>query len=219
MKFPILSSVFLFFVLSILLLFSHLVVSNSLWSHELQPPRLSCPSLATRVCSNSCSLSQWCHPTISSSVVPFFCPQSFPASGSFPMNQSFTSGSFDYLCIGASASASVLPMNIQGWFPLGWASLISLLSKRFSRVFSSPTVRKHQFFSLSILFVCLSVSLPRVYNLSLSQVSERWGDWLSSLLVFPQSPEPCREGTFLLVSSLLLPSPNGEVSMCLLNVI
>ena len=94
--------------------------------------------------SNSCPLSQWCHPTMSSSVVPFSCPQSFPASGSFPMSQLFTSGGQS---IGASASASVLPMNIQGWFPLGLTGLISLLSKGLSRIFSSTTVRKHQFFS------------------------------------------------------------------------
>ena len=95
--------------------------------HGLQHARLPCPSLSPRVCSNSCPLSQWCHPTISSSVVPFSsCPQSFPASGSFPMSQLFPSGGQS---IGASASTSVLPMNIQGWFPLGWSGLISLLSK------------------------------------------------------------------------------------------
>ena len=99
----------------------------------------------TLVCSNSCPLSLWYHPTISSSVVPFSsCPQSFPASGSFPMSRLFTSGGQS---IGVSASASGLPMNIQGWFPLGLASLISLLSKGLSRVFSSTIVQKHQFFS------------------------------------------------------------------------
>ena len=98
------------------------------------------------VCSNSCLLSRWCHPTISSSVAPFSsCPQSFPASGSFPMSQIFTSGDQR---IGASASASVLPVNIQGWFPLGWTDWISLLSKGLWRVFSSTTVQKHQFFSI-----------------------------------------------------------------------
>ena len=106
--------------------------------------RLPCPSLSPGACSNSCPLSQWCHPTISSSVVPFSsCLQSFPASGSFPMNPLFAAGGQS---IGASASASVLPKNIQGWFPLGFTSLISLLSKGLSRVFSSTTVRKHQFF-------------------------------------------------------------------------
>ena len=137
------------------LLFSHSTVSNSLWSHELQHTRLPCPSPTPRVCTNSCPLSWWCHPTISSFIVPFFCPQSFPASGSFPMNQLFTSGSFDYLCIGASASASVLPMNIQSWFPLGLTGLISILSKGLSRVFSNTTAR-NQFFSTqpSLWFNC-----------------------------------------------------------------
>ena len=90
----------------------------------------------------SCPLSRWCHPTISSSVTPFSCPQSFPASWSFPMSQLFTSGGQSI-----GASASVLPINIQGWFPLGWTDLISLLSKGLSRVFSSTTVQKHQFFN------------------------------------------------------------------------
>ena len=92
---------------------------------------------------NSCPSSQWYHPTISSSVVPFSCLQSFPASESFPMSQFFTSGGKTF---GASASASVLPMIIQDWFPLGWTGLISLLFRRLSRVFSDPTVWKHQFF-------------------------------------------------------------------------
>ena len=99
-----------------LLSFIHSVVSNSLWSHGLQHSRLSCPSLSLWVCSNSCPLSQWYHPTISSSVIPFSsCPQSFPASGSFPMSQLFILGSQS---IGASASASVLPVNILCWSPL-----------------------------------------------------------------------------------------------------
>ena len=105
------------------------VMSNSLRPHELQNARLPWPSLSPRVCSNSCPLSWWCYPAISSSVVPFSCLQSFPASRSFSMSQLFTSGGQS---IGALASASVLPMNIQGWFPLGLTSLISLLSKRFS---------------------------------------------------------------------------------------
>ena len=106
--------------------------------------RLFCPSLSPRVCSNSCPRNCWCHPTISSSVASFFsCPQSFPASGSFPMSRLFISGGQS---IGASASASVFPMNIQSWFLLGLIGLISLLSKGFSRVFSSTTIEKHQFF-------------------------------------------------------------------------
>ena len=119
-------------------------MSDSLWPHELQHTRLPCPSLSPRVCSNACPLSWWCHPTISSSVAPFSsCLQSFPASGSFPMSQFFASGGQS---IGTSASASVLPVNIQGWFPLGFTGLISFLSKGLSRVFPSPTIRIHQFF-------------------------------------------------------------------------
>ena len=121
-----------------MLLFSHSVVSESLWPHGPQHARLPCPPPYPGVCSNSCPLSQWCHPTISSSFVPFSsCLQSLPASGSFPMSQLFASGDQS---IGASASASVLPMNIQGWFPLGLTGLISLQSKGLSRVFSNTTV-------------------------------------------------------------------------------
>ena len=125
------------------MLFSHWVMSKSLRPHGLQHGRLPCPSLSPGVCSNSSALSWWCHPTISSAVTAFSsCPHFFPTSGSFPVSQPFT------LCsqsIGASASASVLPMGIQGWSPLGLAELISLQSKRFSRVFLSTTVWKHQF--------------------------------------------------------------------------
>ena len=116
----------------------------TLQPHGLQHARLSCPSQLPRAFSNSCPSSRWCHPTISSSVVPFSsCLQYFPASGSFPMSQFFASGGQS---IGASASASVLPMNIQDWFPLGWTGWISSHSKRLSRVFSNTTVQKHQFF-------------------------------------------------------------------------
>ena len=122
--------------------FSHSVMSNSLWSHELQHARPPCPSLTPRVCLNSCPSSKWCHPPISSSAVPFFsCLRSFPPSESFPMSQFFTSGGQSI-----GASASVLPGNIQDWFPLGWIGWISLLSKGLSRVFSNTTVQKHQFF-------------------------------------------------------------------------
>ena len=133
-----------------LLLFSRSVMSDSLRPHGLQQARLPCPSLSPRACSNSCPLSQWCHPTISSSVVPFSsCLQSFPTSGSFPMSQLFTWGGQS---IGASASASVLSMNIQGWFPLGLTSLISWLSKELSRVLFSTTVQRHQFFGAQSFF-------------------------------------------------------------------
>ena len=109
-----------------LFLFSHSVMSDSLQPHGLQHARLPCPSLSLRACSNSCSLSWCCHPTILPSVIPFSCLQFFPASWSFLMSQLFTSGGQN---IGVSASASVLPMNIQGWFPLGLTDLISLQSK------------------------------------------------------------------------------------------
>ena len=129
--------------------FSHSVVSDSLWPQGLQHAKLPCPSPTPRACSNSCPLSRWCHPTISSSIVPFSsCLQSFPASGSFQMSQLFASAGQS---IGVLASASVLPMNIQDWFPLGWTSWISLLCKGLSRVFSNTTVQKHQFFSASFL--------------------------------------------------------------------
>ena len=126
----------------------HSVMSDSLWTHGLQHASLPCPSPTAGVYPNSCPLSQWCHPIISSSVVPFSsCLQSFPASGSFPMSQFFTSGDQS---IRASASASVLPMNIQDWFPLGLTGWISLLSKGLSRAFSNTTVQKHQFFGAQL---------------------------------------------------------------------
>ena len=115
---------------------------------RLQHARFLCLSLSLRVCSDSCPLKRWCHPTISSSVTSFTsCPQSFPASGCFPMSQLSVSGRQS---IGDSASASVLPMNIQSWYPLPLTGLISLLFKRFSRVFSSITIRKHQFFGAQL---------------------------------------------------------------------
>ena len=125
--------------------FSCSVVSDSLRSHRLQYARLPCPSPTPRAYSNSCPLSQWCHPTISSSFIPFsFHLQSFPVSGSFPKSQFFTPYGQS---IGISASASVLPMNIQDWFPLGWTGWISLQSKGLSRVLSNTTVEKHQCYS------------------------------------------------------------------------
>ena len=129
-------------------LFSHSFVSDSLWPHGWQFTRLPCPSLSLGVCSNSCPLSWWCQPTISSSVTSFTsCPQSFPTSGSFPVSWLFTSGG-QSIGASASASASVLPMNIQGWFPLGLTGLIFLLFTGLSRVFSSTTVWKYQFFGI-----------------------------------------------------------------------
>ena len=128
--------------------FSHSIMSDSLWPHGLQHTRLPCPPPTPGAYSNLHRFSQWCYPTISSSVIPFSSRlQSFPALGSFPMSQFFVSGGQS---IGASASASVLPMNIQDWFPLGLTGWISLLSKGLSRVFSNTTVQKHQFFGTQI---------------------------------------------------------------------
>ena len=120
-------------------------MSDSFQPHGQQDARLLCPSTISQSLLDSCPLGRWCYPTISFSVPPpfSFWLQSFPASESFPMYWLFTSGGQS---IGVSASASVLPMNIQGWLPLGWTGLISLLSNRFSRVFSSTTIQKHQFF-------------------------------------------------------------------------
>ena len=143
-----------------LLLFSHYVVSNSLWPHELQHARPPFPSPTPRVYPNSCPSSRWCHPTISSSVIPFSsCPQCFPASGSFQMSQLFVSGGQN---IGVSATTSVLAKNTQDWSPLGWTGWISLQSKGLSRVFSNTTVQKHQF--------CAQLSLC----LTLTSIHDHW---------------------------------------------
>ena len=129
-------------------LFSRSVVSDSLWPHEPQYTRPPCPSPTPGVHPNPCPLCWWCHPAISSSVIPFSsCPQSLPASGSFPMSQLSTSGGQS---IGVSASALVLPMNTQDWSPLGWTGWIFLQSKGLSRVFSNTTVQKHQFFGAQL---------------------------------------------------------------------
>ena len=139
--------------------FSRSVVSNSLWPHGLQHARLPCPSPTPRAYSNSCPSSQWCHPTISSSVMPLSsCLQSFPASGSFPVNQFFPSCGQS---IGVSASASVLPMNIQDWFSLGWTGQISLQSKGLSGVFSNTTVQK-------------SSVLSFLYSPTLTSIHDHW---------------------------------------------
>jgi len=128
--------------------FSRSVMSNSLWPHGLQHARPPCPSPTPRVYSNSCPSRRWCHPTISSSVIPFSSRlQSFPASGSFPVSQFFASGGQS---IGVSASASILPVNIQDWFRLEWTGCISLQSKGLSRVFSNTILQKHQFFGTQL---------------------------------------------------------------------
>ena len=175
--------------------FIHSVVSDSLWPHGLQQTRLRYPSPTPRACSNSCPLSWWCHPTISSSVIPFSsCLRSFPASGSFPMSWLFSSGGQS---IGASVSASVLPMNIQGWFPLGLTGLISLQSKELSRVFWNTTVQEHQFFdtqpslwSNSYIYTWLLVNLFFLVSsnnmtslcaqISNSRPDSMWENWFDS---------------------------------------
>ena len=121
-------------------------MSNSLWPHGLQHARPPCPSPSPRVCPSSCSLHPWCHPAISSSEALFsFCPQSFPESWIFPMSHLFISDNQN-----TGASASVLPVNIQGWFPLRLTGLISFLSKGLSRIFSSTTIQKYQFFGAQL---------------------------------------------------------------------
>ena len=128
--------------------FSRSVLTNSLWPHGLQHTRPPRPSPTSRVYSNLCPLSPWCHPIISSSLIPFSsCLQSFPASVSFQMSLLFASGGQS---IGVSASTSVFPMNIQDWSPLGWTGWTSLQSKGLSRVFSNITVQKHQFFGAQL---------------------------------------------------------------------
>ena len=125
-------------------------MSNSLQPHGLQHTKPPCPSPTPRTYSNSCPSSQWCHPTISPSVIPFSsCLQSFPATGSFPMSQFFAS---DGQNIGISASTSDIPMNSRDWSPLGWTSWISLQSRGLSRVFSNTTVQKHHFSALRFLY-------------------------------------------------------------------
>ena len=139
--------------------FSRSIMSDSLQPHEPQHTRPPCPSPTPGVYTNSYPLSQWCHPTISFSVTPFSSHlQSFPVSGSFPMSQFFISGGQG---IAVSASASVLPMNIQDWFPLWWTGWISLQSKGLSRVFSNTTVQKHS-------------SLSFLYSSSLTSINDNW---------------------------------------------
>ena len=136
-------------LLSVQFSWSHSVVSDSLWPHESWHARPPCPSPTPGVYSNSCPSNQWCHPAISSSVIPFSsCSQSLPASGSFPMSQLFP---WDGQSTGVSASASVLPMNTQDWSPLGWTGWVSLQSKGLSRVFSNTIDQSINFLALSFL--------------------------------------------------------------------
>ena len=138
--------------------FSRSVVSDSLRPHESQRARPPCPSPTPGVHSNSRPSSWWCHPAISSSVIPFSsCPQSLPASGSFPMSQLFTGGGQS---IGVSAFASVLPMNTQDWSPLGWTGWFSLQSKGLTRVFSNTTVQNISSSALNFLYIPTVTSIP-----------------------------------------------------------
>ena len=161
-------------------------MSNTLWPHELQHARPPCPSPTPGVHPNPGPSSQWCYPTISSSVVPFSsCLQSFPASGSFQMSQLFTS---DGQSIGVSASTSVLPVNIQDWSSLGWTDWISLQSKGLSRVFSNTTVQKHQFFSAQLSSVQLShpyMTTGKTIALLGTQSFSHWTTW--EVRPFPNS--------------------------------
>ena len=170
--------------------FSCSVVSDSLQSQGLQHARLPVITNSWSLL-NSCPSSRWCHPTISSSAVPFSCLQSFPTSGSFPISEFFTLGR---QCIGASASASVLPMNIQDWFPLGWTGRISLQSKGLSRVFSNTTVQKHQFFGIQLSFrISQDLNIHFLASVANFHLSEKlllflvWQD-LTSLKILMEQP-------------------------------
>ena len=149
-----------YFCFYYLVQFSRSVVSDSLWPRESQHARPPCPSPTPGIYPNTCPLSWWCHPTVSSAVIPFSsCPQSFPASGSFQMSQLFASGGHS---IRVSALTSVLPKNTQDWSPLGWTSWISLQYKGLSRVFSKTTVQKHQFFC------------AQLYSPTLTSIQDHW---------------------------------------------
>ena len=170
-------------------------MSHSLWPHELQHARLPCPWPTPRTWSNSCPLSPWCHPVILSSVIPFSsCLQSFPASESFVTSQFFASGGQS---IGVSASASVLPMNIQGWFPLGWTGWISLQSKELSRVFTTTTARKHQSFGAQPSLILLMDSKIKGDKAQMLTDSSKLGD--SMLRCWERSPGKTLAGSLLLL--------------------
>ena len=163
--------------------FSHSVVSNSLRPQGLQHTRLSCPSPTPKACSNSCPSNKWCHPTISSSVIPFSsCLQSFPPSGTFPMSQFFTSG---HQSIGVSTSASVLPMNIQDWFPLGFTGWISLQSKGPRDSEESSLTLPNKSINSSALSFLYSPSLTPIHdhwkNHSLDEMDLCWQSNVSAL--------------------------------------
>ena len=164
---------------SFLLLVSCSVVSDSLQPHGLQHARLPRPSPSSRACSNSCPLSWWCHPTISSSVVPFSSRlQSFPASGFFPISQLFPSGGQSI-----GASAWVLPMNIQGWFPLGFTGMICLLSKGLSRVFSTPQFKSINSSALSLLYVTVPTSIHDYWKNHSFDYTDLFRQWCACFII------------------------------------
>ena len=183
-----------------MLLFSCQVLSDSYWCHRLQHARLPCPLPSPRICPSPCLFKWWCHPTISSSVTLFFfCLQSFPASGSFPMSQLFTLGGQS---IGDSASSSVLPKSIWGWFPLRLTCLISLVPKGLSKVFYTSTVWKHQFFST--LSSLLSIQLLHVYMTTGKSISLDYTDLCHQRDVFAFNTLSRFVTTFLPRSNRLL---------------
>jgi len=182
-------------------------MSNSLWPHGLQHARPPCASPPPGAYSNSCLLSWWYHPTISSSVVPFSSHlESFPASGSFPMSQFFTSGVQN---IGVSASVSVNLMNIQDWFPLGWTGWISLLSKGLSRVFSNTTIQKHQFFGTKLFFI---VQLSHPYMTTGKTIALIWQAFVGNVMSLLFNMRSTLVITFLQVDfkGIILPGIMGK---------
>ena len=178
--------------------FSCSVVFDSLQPHELQHARLPCPSPTAGVYPKPCPLSWWCHPTISSSVIPFSsCPQSFPASGSFQMSQLFASGG---QIIGASASTSVLPVNTQDWSPLGWTGWISLQFKGLSKVFSNTTVQKHLIFTLYVIkrYWFVSVTFKwKMHSYSQAVQKQATSHWSTLMDLYP-SARSCHHQTLTL---------------------
>ena len=169
-------------------------MSDSLWPHGLQHARLPCPSLTHGVCSSSCPLSQWCHPTVSSAVTPFSsCLQSFPASGSFPMSRLFASGGQ-----GVGASASVLPMNTQGWFPLGLTGLISLPSNRPTLTSIPEYWKNHSFDNMKICWKVMSLffNMPSRFVIAFLPRSKRLLiSWLQSLSTVILEPKKIKSAT------------------------
>ena len=195
-------------------------MSDSLWPHGLQYTRPPCPSPMPRVYSNSCPLSQWCHLTISSSVVPFTsCLQSFPASGSFPRSQFFTSGG---QIIGVAASASVLPMNIQDWFPLGWTGWISLQTKGLSSLLqhhsSKASILRHSAFfivQISHPYMTIGKTIALTRQTFVGKVMSLLFNMLSRLVITFLPRSKCLLTSCLQSpSAVILEPPQNKVSHC-----